>query len=839
MPASTETRQIHVLPFSHLDLFWLGNRHECASRGRRIIGEAVRLCEEHEEFRFLIEDAVFLGRYVASASDTDADRLRKVMATGQIEGPAKWAGIMATNAMGETVIRNTMYGLRETAGFCGRRPSALHLGDLPGLPARLPQFAAGCGLRYVILSRGGPKQTPLFRWVSGDGSSVLAWYTPKCYNWGMRLALPPENFTDAERDTLLREADEVFAHSPGPIFMHAGWDLSIPTDHLFRNLERMNEAGANMRFSSQEEYFRSAEICDPIPELAGGLPTVWGNWPDPAYLDVTIHHGPAERSLLWAEWLSALAYVLRPAACNSLEHAWKALLESLDHNYSLIATEETHDEKVRLAESARIQADDVSRLSMQRIASEVSRAAGSVPIVVFNPSLRAETAVVRQRVLLYGDILANAEPGRSRFVVEDDSGSMVPSQILVHRHCGAQEYDMAFVARNVSAGGFRTWFMRAVEGSAGTPPAPRTVDTSLTLKSERLNVVAHLDSGHISLLSADGEALLHDLRLRAVEQDPSNNVMQLRTTGEIADFTVETAQVVHEGPAITVLQLSGSVGGTPAEVTIEVSPLCEHVVVRVALTHDGRGFKRYQLVGILPGGRAVAGFVGTPFGADALQNVLPGCGPSLGDEVLPETWPSLREAEGWFLLHSRAHGNRTGLAVATDRKLIELHDDGFAINLLASMSAKWIRGETVHHPFAGRYESSFAFRAVAANDVGAAAALGHAHFMGMQTFCDYGGAAGAGSLSPAMSVVTCSSPAISITALKPAEDGDGIIARFSETLGRETTAELLLSADTAGARTCNLLEDDIERVNPASVHFSPYELKTIRWRLESNTPAAE
>ena len=829
--ASDRQPRIHVLPFSHLDLFWLGNRHECASRGRRIIGEAVRLCEEHEEFRFLIEDAVFLNRYVASSSDADAERLRSAMAAGRIEGPAKWAGIMATNVAGETLIRNTICGLRETERFCGRRPAALHLGDLPGLPAGLPQFTAGCGLPYVIFSRGGPSHTPLFRWESEDGSSVLAWYTPKCYNWGMRLALPPEDFSDADREKLMREAEAIAADTPGPVFMHAGWDLSVPTDHLVQNMERMKAAGADMRFSSQEEFFRAAEKADGIPSLGGELPTVWGNWPDPAYLDVTIHHGPAERALLWAERLSALTSVLRLGPHASLEAEWKALLESLDHNYSLIATEETHDEKVRLAESARTRADDVARASMQTIASEVEREPGRVPVLVFNPSLQPVSAIVRQRVLLYGGILANAEKGHNRFVLEDDAGECVPFQVLGHRHCGAEEYEMAFVARDVAPAGFTTWFVRAAEGDAESPSQPRDVDGPTTLDSDRMSLAVDPDSGVISLSLKDGGATLCDLLLRAVEQDPGNNVMQLRTVGEPVDFKVDSARIVNEGPIMTIVELCGSVGATPATVSVEMSPLCDHAVVRVVLLHDGGGFKRYQLVGTMPDGRAETGFIGTPFGANSLSNVLPGCGPRLGDEVLPETWPSIREAQGWFLVHSRVDVPENGLAVATDRKLIELSDDGFAINLLSSMSAKWIRGETVHHPFAGRYESSFTFRAVAADDVSVAEALGDTHFMGLRSFCDYSGS-GEGQIPGDVSVLTCSSPGIAMTAFKPAQDGDGVVGRFREVSGEERTVKIGLAADTAGAWACDLLENDIGPVDPDAVHFRPHELKTIRWRLK-------
>jgi hypothetical protein len=39
---SPKEKGIYVLPFSHLDLFWLGDRQQCLSRGARIFNEATR-----------------------------------------------------------------------------------------------------------------------------------------------------------------------------------------------------------------------------------------------------------------------------------------------------------------------------------------------------------------------------------------------------------------------------------------------------------------------------------------------------------------------------------------------------------------------------------------------------------------------------------------------------------------------------------------------------------------------------------------------------------------------------------------------------------------------------
>src|SRR5215831_840278 len=71
--------EVYLVPFSHLDFFWGGTREECLARGNRIIAKAIKLANEHPEFRFLIEDEDFLANYVethgGSAELNDLKRL--------------------------------------------------------------------------------------------------------------------------------------------------------------------------------------------------------------------------------------------------------------------------------------------------------------------------------------------------------------------------------------------------------------------------------------------------------------------------------------------------------------------------------------------------------------------------------------------------------------------------------------------------------------------------------------------------------------------------------------------------------------------------------------------
>jgi hypothetical protein len=90
----SERADIHFVPFSHLDFYWGGKREECLSRGSRIIAKALELAKKSPEFRFLLEDDVFVANFVDSHRGLpEVEELKQLVKAGRIEIAPKWAGI--------------------------------------------------------------------------------------------------------------------------------------------------------------------------------------------------------------------------------------------------------------------------------------------------------------------------------------------------------------------------------------------------------------------------------------------------------------------------------------------------------------------------------------------------------------------------------------------------------------------------------------------------------------------------------------------------------------------------------------------------------------------------
>jgi alpha-mannosidase len=78
------------------------------------------------------------------------------------------------------------------------------------------------------------------------------------------------------------------------------------------------------------------------------------------------------------------------------------------------------------------------------------------------------------------------------------------------------------------------------------------------------------------------------------------------------------------------------------------------------------------------------------------------------------------------------------------------------------------------------------------------------------------------------SVVTVDDPGVIVETLKPAEDGDGVIVRMYESLGRATTTALTTTLPSARATRTDLLERALGDADLTRLEFGPFEIVTVR-----------
>jgi alpha-mannosidase/mannosylglycerate hydrolase len=248
--------ECHVVTHVHWDREWY--RPFEAFRAR-LVELAEQVCAELDDGRlgsFHLDGQTIVLADIAALRPDLARRLREHAAAGRLTmGP--WH-VLADNQLvsGENLIRNLLTARRwagdaSLAGV-GYSPDAF------GHPADLPRILSGFGMDTALVWRGAPPGVARFRWRSPDGSEVFA------VNQGYHAAevLWPDadpggddrrltDFLTAERDRL----------PDGPWLLMNGGDHLAPTDAAARVDRAQGTAaaqGVHLRESTLEDFFEAA-----------------------------------------------------------------------------------------------------------------------------------------------------------------------------------------------------------------------------------------------------------------------------------------------------------------------------------------------------------------------------------------------------------------------------------------------------------------------------------------------------------------------------------------------------------------------------------------------------
>jgi mannosylglycerate hydrolase len=308
---------------------------------------------------------------------------------------------------GETHVRNLLEGRRVGEQF-GPVSRVAYTPDSFGHPAQFPQIFAGFGLDGFVYWRGNGDELdslpPVYRWVAPDGTAMVACHLTKGYFAAANLPDDPA----AAVSRLRRAGEEMIAAGATELLLLNGVDHAPPdpnTEVVARALAQ--ETGWNVIRGSLEDYTtRSIASVRPgdcfAGELVGGrmtnlLPGVWSS-----RLGLKVRNRRAETSLVgWAEPWAALGAALglsdeRP----SLRIAWRALLANQAHDsIGGCSQDRVHRQmQARYDEAEELASETTDRILSRLAGLGVARSvtwADELDVAVFNPSPHPRTDVVR------------------------------------------------------------------------------------------------------------------------------------------------------------------------------------------------------------------------------------------------------------------------------------------------------------------------------------------------------------------------------------------------------------------------------------------------------------
>ncbi len=315
---------------AHIDLAWRWPLEETRRKAQRTLSTAAELLDRHAELHFN-QSTAQLYAFLEEDDPALLERLAAHARDGRFEPiGGMWVEPDCVMPAGESLVRQLLYGQRWFAGRLGAPHTVCWLPDCFGFTPALPQLLAGAGIRHfftIKLSWSETNRFPhdLFWWEGLDGTRVLAHMFDNPHGGYNGVAGPPA--------ALATWRNARSGHAESLLSIGYGDGGGGPTEEMVQRVADMAELPVvpRQRFGRVDEFFARAEV--------GGLPT----WSGELYLE--LHRGTlttqgrtkrlhrrAERDLVAAEALAALAHLAGGREPWSLEPLWRILLRNEFHD---------------------------------------------------------------------------------------------------------------------------------------------------------------------------------------------------------------------------------------------------------------------------------------------------------------------------------------------------------------------------------------------------------------------------------------------------------------------------------------------------------------------------
>ncbi|MBI2724095.1 MAG: hypothetical protein HYX50_03435 [Chloroflexi bacterium] len=503
-----DKRRLMVISHTHWDREWYLPYQSFRVRLVGLMDMLLEIFDTDPEYKhFMLDGHVIpLEDYLEVRPDRFEDVERAVQQGKLLIGP--WY-IIPDEALpgGEALVRNFLRGHR-VARLFGPVMKVGYIPDPFGQIAHMPAILRGFGIEQATMWRGADDslKTTEFFWRSPDGSTVLTIHKP--HGYGNAGTLPTATRPLLSRIDAARERLEPLATTPFVLMMNGGDHLPPQADlpQIIRTAN-MELEGAVMEHSSLPEVFeevrrymgdrahewpvhdgefRSGQRAHLLPGVLSAR--MWIKQSNQACEDLLAHW--AEPFSTWAdilrqdmgsEWSGPLPpttghmpFPTSEASISALiDRAWRHLLENQPHDSICgCSVDRVHEEMRQRYEWVREIGEEMVRQSLRTIgALGPDDPLGTIS--VFNPTPQPATGYVTASVPWNEDqpIVAAIAPDGARVDVRR-AGDVVRTALPEGAPAGFDRAraEIGFVARDVPGYGYRTY--RLETGAPSPAPAP-------------------------------------------------------------------------------------------------------------------------------------------------------------------------------------------------------------------------------------------------------------------------------------------------------------------------------------------------------------------------------
>jgi alpha-mannosidase len=422
-PKNAKKYTIYMIGHAHVDLVWLWPWTEGLAFVHSTFRSALERMKETPDLVFTCSSALFY-RWVSENDPEMLDEIRSRVAEGRWNVVGGWWTEPDMNIpSGEAMARQGLYGQRTLRKLTGRQATVAFSADSFGHAGTVPQIIRLQGMENYVFMRpgGGEKDLPsnLFWWEGPDGSSVLAYRIHHHYgslDQGEALTT---------RDDLRQVAEYVPQH-PVPMvmkFFGVGDHGGGPSKAHIRviNEARAEKDAPVIRYDSADRYFEDVRRQ---PDLR--LPVV---------RDDLQHHAPgcytadsaikknnrlAEAALVAAEKISAIGSVCWKNGYpkDAFTQAWERVMMLQFHDSMAGTSLVSHYQYARHGYGYALNvAEDATAMAVQKLEWQVAAEdPKSNYLLVFNPHAWEFKGLVRY------------DSDRNTIRITDEQGHTFPHQ---------------------------------------------------------------------------------------------------------------------------------------------------------------------------------------------------------------------------------------------------------------------------------------------------------------------------------------------------------------------------------------------------------------------------
>lgn len=831
--------RIYVAPSTHTDIGYTDLQERVIGLHNRNTDLSIELTKEFPLYHWNLESSWAAQMWFRDRPPSRHNDLLEAARQHRVGIESGYLNMLTGLCSEEELIRDLYYSAR-LAREAGVPFESHTLTDAPSHVWSVPTILAGAGIRYLSV---GVNQTraPLFRknihhkspfwWVGPDGSKVLTWFTDG-YSQAERIGLKegPERMR-ANMDSFLYWWEHRTDYPYDAVLLHGAYSDNVAIGRTMA--ETITEYSKKYAYpkvilSANNDFFQYIEksFADKIQTVRGCGGSWWEDGAGSSAVETAMnrnaHQDAIAAEAVWAVSAAAGKSANVPQAdfnrlwdCMLLydEHTWGAYNSISNPASDFVVRQFAY--KAAFAIEAQDKAKRLLDGGLRELAARVHAPADS--ILVFNPSGRARTGMVTVNI------------PRSMAVM-DESGA-VPQQIV--REDVLDVVTVGFVAKDVPPAGYKLYRLAKAE----RPAAPKRFGGKV-LENEFYRVEFAPNGGVASLMDKKlGRDLVDKNSKYKLGQvvyaaggsdDKGGTPIEAPILSKVKYLSPEKARV-EAGAAGSVFSSAKTIGKMPPLQNVEMEVILYEQQRRVDFVfrvHKDMVLEKEALYFAFP---------------------IAGAKPQFryeigGGSVRPNEDQFPGACRDWFAVQRWVTVNTADAGVAwspVDTPLITLCDmtpgkwlDELPITngtiFAYAMNNYWFTNYKAGQD--GGAEFRYSLTSDQSIDPAVASIFGESVQAPMRAIRAEATARLDGLSQSSQSFCQVQPANVELTALKPADDGKGIIVRIRETAGRDSDVEIQLGLPgITKASQCDL----VERVRDSA----PMEGSRIRTKISANAMA--